>query len=112
NNTSYTASLTALNGFSGTVTWSVSGLPSGATGSFGPASLAGSGSSTLTVTTSASTPVGTSTLIVTGTSGNLSRSDTVTLVVNPVPLPQGWTDADIGAVGLPGSGSFNNGTFT
>jgi uncharacterized protein (DUF58 family) len=85
NNTTYTATAAAINGFGGTVTWSVSGLPTGASGNFSPSSVNGSGSSTLTVTTSTSTPLGTNTLTITGTSGSLVHTTTVTLVVNPVP---------------------------
>jgi hypothetical protein len=80
--TSYTASVTAMNGFTGTVSLAVSGLPAGATASFNPASETGSGSSTLSVSTSSTTPVGTYTLTITGTSGSLSHSTTVTLVVS------------------------------
>jgi polygalacturonase len=84
--TSYTATVSALNGFTGTVSLSVSGLPTGASGSFNPTSVAGSGSSTLSVTTATSTPAGTYTLTITGTSGSLTHSTTVTLVVNgPTP---------------------------
>ena len=82
--TSYTATITALGGFTGTVNFSVSGLPSGASGSFSPASVTGSGSSTLSVSTSTTTPAGTYTLTITGTSGTLVHSTTVRLVVNPV----------------------------
>ena len=52
----------ALNGFAGTVNFTVTGLPPGAAGSFSPASVAGSGTSTLSVSTSTSTPAGTYTL--------------------------------------------------
>lgn len=79
---SYTTTVTASGGFSGTVSLSASGLPSGASASFNPASVNGSGSSTLTVTTSSSTPAGTYTVTITGTSGSLTHSTTVTLVVN------------------------------
>jgi len=82
--TSYTATSTATGGFTGTVNFSVSGLPAGASASFSPASVAGSGSSTMAVTTSTTTPAGTYTLTVTGTSGTLTHSTTVKLVVNPV----------------------------
>jgi hypothetical protein len=82
--TSYTATSTATGGFTGTVSFSVSGLPAGAAASFTPASVAGSGSSTLAVTTSTTTPAGTYTLTITGTSGTLVHSTTVNLVVNPV----------------------------
>jgi len=80
--TSYTTAVSALNGFTGTVSLSVSGLPSGATGSFNPTSIATSGSSTLSVSTNSTTPVGAYTLTITGTSGSLTHSITVTLVVN------------------------------
>jgi regulation of enolase protein 1 (concanavalin A-like superfamily) len=80
--TTYTATVTPSGGFSGTVTFSVSGLPTGATGTFSPTSVSGSGSSTLSVSTSGSTPSGSYTLTVSGTSGSLSHNDTVTLNVS------------------------------
>lgn len=81
-NAPYTVSVSALNGFTDTVNFSVSGLPSGASASFAPASVSGSGSSILTVTTSASTPVGSYTLSVSGASSTLNHSVNVTLNVN------------------------------
>jgi hypothetical protein len=85
--TSYTATVAASGGFTGTVSLSASGLPSGATATFNPTSISGAGSSTMSVTTSASTPAGSYTLTVTGTSGNLTHSTTVTLVVNAASSP-------------------------
>jgi hypothetical protein len=79
--TSYTATVTAGTGFSGTVSLSVSGLPAGATASFSPASISTSGSSSLSVSTSTSTPPGSYPLTVTATSGALTHSSQVTLVV-------------------------------
>jgi Thaumatin family/Malectin domain len=79
--TTYTVATTAQNGFTGTVALSVSGLPSGATASFTPASINGAGSSSLSVTTSGSTPAGTFALTITGASGSLSHSTKVTLAV-------------------------------
>jgi len=49
NATTYTASIGALNGFGGVVTLGASGLPAGATAGFSPATVTGTGSSTLTV---------------------------------------------------------------
>jgi hypothetical protein len=79
--TSYSVSVAASNGFNGVVTFSVTGLPSGATASFNPSSVAGSGSSTLSVSTSGSTPMGSYPLTITATSGNLTHSTQVTLAV-------------------------------
>lgn len=81
NSTTYTTTIKALDNFSDTVNLSVSGLPTGATASFNPTSVAGSGTSTLTVSTSTTTPAGTYTLAITGTSGTLTHSATVTLIV-------------------------------
>ena len=80
--TSYVATVTAGTGFSGTVNFSVSGLPSGATASFSPPSVTTSGSTTLSVSTSATTPAGTYPLTMSGTSGPLTHTVNVTLVVN------------------------------
>ena len=82
--TTYTAAVSAGTGFTGTVGFSVSGLPSGATASFSPASIASSGSTTMNVSTSAATPAGTYALTVRGTSGPVVHSANVTLVVNAV----------------------------
>src|SRR3984893_5850889 len=82
NSTTYTVTIGALNGFTGTVTLGASGLPTGATASFSPATISGSGTSTLTVTTASTTPAGTSTVTITGTSGSLTHSTTTSLVVS------------------------------
>jgi hypothetical protein len=79
--TSYTVTVTPSGGFTGTVTFSASGLPSGATASFNPASVAGSGSSTMTVATARNTTRGTFTVTVRGTSGSLVHTATVQLTV-------------------------------
>lgn len=81
--TSYTVNVSPINGFTGTVSLSATGLPAGTTASFNPAAISSSGSSTLTVSTSCSTPAGSYSLTITGTSGSLSHSAGVTLVVNP-----------------------------
>jgi hypothetical protein len=79
--TTYTVSITAGPGFSGTTTLSVSGLPKQTTARFTPTSIVNSGSSTLAISTKKPTDAGTYTLTVTGTSGGVSRSATVTLTV-------------------------------
>src|SRR5262249_21296873 len=79
--TSYTVTVTPTGGFAGTIDLTISGLPAGATATFVPASLA-SGNSTLTVNTIGSTPTGTFPLTITGTSGALTHTASVSLVVN------------------------------
>jgi serine protease AprX len=78
--TSYGVTVNPTGGFSGQVTLGVSGLPSGANGSFTPNPA--TASSTLSVTTSTSTPAGTYTLTLTGVSGSLTHTTTVALVVS------------------------------
>ena len=80
---SYTVSASALNGFSGTAALSVtSGLPSGASASFSPASVAAGSTSTLTVNTLSSTPGGTYTLTISGSNGGVTHTTTAGLTVN------------------------------
>ena len=55
NATSYTVTIGALNGFTGTVNLMIGGVPSNATASFSPATVTGSGSTTLDVLTTANT---------------------------------------------------------
>jgi hypothetical protein len=77
--TSYTATVRPTGTFSGSVTLSVAGLPSGASASISPNPT--TGSSTINVQTASSTPVGTYTLTFTGTAGTLTHSTTATLQV-------------------------------
>jgi hypothetical protein len=79
--TSYTVTVTPSGGFNGTVTFSGTGLPSGATAGFSPSSVVVSGASTLSVTAGASTLPGTYPLSLTATSGMVSHTVAVTLVV-------------------------------
>ena len=80
-NTSYTATVTGTSGFTDSVALNFSGLPAGVTASFSPASIVGSGSSTLNVVTSATTAAGNYPLTITGTTGAITRTATVNLVV-------------------------------
>jgi hypothetical protein len=82
NGTNYTVTITPANGFSGTVSFSASGLPPGASATFTPSTVSGQGSTTLNVATASSTPVGGYTLTIMGSSGGLSHSVTVNLTVN------------------------------
>ncbi len=81
--TSYTTTVTPTGGFTGDVSLTVSGLPTGTTAAFSPSSIAGgSGVSSLNVSTSSSTPAGTYTLTITGVNGALTHSTAVTLIVS------------------------------
>jgi len=54
-------------------------------------------------------------MTVTGMSGGLISTTTLTLTVTAAsssPLPSVWLDGDIGSVGMAGSASYANGTFT
>jgi subtilisin family serine protease len=77
----YTVSVASTTGFTGAVSLTVAGLPAGASASFSPNPVTSPGSSTLTVRTTGSTPRGTFTLLVTGTSGSLTHQAAVTLTV-------------------------------
>jgi Domain of unknown function (DUF1929)/Legume lectin domain/Glyoxal oxidase N-terminus len=79
--TSYTVSIGAQGGFTGAVNLAATGLPAGASASFSPASVTGSGTSTLTVTTAGSTPAGSSTITMTATSGSLTHGTAASLIV-------------------------------
>jgi hypothetical protein len=78
---SYTVTLTAAAGAPGPVTLSVTGLPSGATGSLSRNPFAPPGSATLTVRTTSTTARGTFNLRVTGSDGARSHAVVVTLTV-------------------------------
>jgi hypothetical protein len=78
--TSYSVSVSPLSGFTGTVSFAVAGVPSGATASFSPAKITTSGSSKLTISTKLSVK-GTFTLTITGTSGTITNSVKATLIV-------------------------------
>jgi hypothetical protein len=75
----YSVTINPANGFSGGVTLSISGLPAGASATFTPNPA--TGSATLTVTTTASTPIGTYPLTITGVNGALSHVVTISLSV-------------------------------
>jgi len=92
-----TITVTAVNGFNGPVTLTCpAALPLGVTCSFVPPSVTAGlapATSTLTIATSATTPVGTSNITVTGTSGSVSHDTGISLMVNPIPAPPDFTMA-------------------
>lgn len=68
-----------VNGFSGTVNLSASGLPNGVSAVFSPNPT--TTTSTLTLTASGTATMGTSTVTITGTSGTLTHTTTIQLTV-------------------------------
>lgn len=80
-----TISTAVWGGFSNAVTLSASGLPSGVTATFSPATIAspGSGSSTLTLTAGASSATGFFIVTVSGAGGGVAQNTTVNLTILP-----------------------------
>ncbi len=78
-----TITINPTNGFSGSVSLSASGLPSGVTATFNPSST--TSTSTLTLTASSTATTGSATVTIAGTSGGLTHTTTIALTVNPGP---------------------------
>jgi hypothetical protein len=72
-------SVTPLDGFTGSVSLSAGGLPTGVTAAFSAGT--GTGTQILTLTASSTAATGTATVTITGTSGSLTATTTVTLTV-------------------------------
>src|SRR2546426_162888 len=79
--TTYAVSITPSGGFTAVVTFNVSGLPGGVTASFSPNPA--TASSAMTVASGATTPSASHALSITGVSGTLTHTTSVTLVVIP-----------------------------
>jgi len=96
--------VTALNGFNGSISLGVSGCPTQVTCSL-PASvtLNPSSSATLSVTTNTSSATGTFILTVTGSQGALSHSTTVSLTVNALSAATNVALASNGATAIASS---------
>jgi hypothetical protein len=106
----FTVQITSQNGFSGTVNLAAGTLPAGVTASFAPASITGGATSMLTLSTAASTAPATYTIPLLATSGTLSHSFNVALVVQPAGVQ--FTDLDIGAQHVAGSFASSGGIYT
>jgi hypothetical protein len=85
NSGSSTVTVTPSGGFTGSVTLSASGLPSGVTASFGTNPTTSTSSVTFTASSTATT--GTASVTITGTSGSLTHTTTISLTVNAAPTP-------------------------
>jgi hypothetical protein len=97
-----TISTTVSGGFNSAVSLSASGLPSGVTASFSPASIAapGSGSSTLTFTASSTATLGTAVVTVTGTGGGVTHTTTVNLTITSTATPNFTISASPSSVSI------------
>lgn len=95
---SVTVTVNPINGGVGTLALSASGLPSGVTATFNPAST--STTSTLTFAVALSAPAGTSTVTVTAAnaSGTVTQTATLSLTVNALLPPNPPTNLIIGTV--------------
>src|SRR5712691_7880300 len=82
---SYSVAVGATNGFAGSVSLALAGLPGGASASFAPSTLSAPGSALLTVQTAGTTPPGSYPLTISGASGSTTHSAPATLLVNPPP---------------------------
>jgi kumamolisin len=87
---SSTVTSTVADGFDSAVALTVSGLPTGVTGTFNPTSITGSGSSTLSLTVASTTTAGSYTITVTGTSPTITQTTTFTLTVT-APVSGGYS---------------------
>src|SRR5205085_392183 len=79
--TTYTVTVGSAGTFTGAVSFSVTGIPKRASSSFTPSTLTSTGNSTLNINTNRNVPSGTYSLIISGTSGTVSHSTTVGLVI-------------------------------
>ncbi|HEV7720084.1 MAG TPA: S8 family peptidase [Iamia sp.] len=79
--TTATVATAVTSGSAQSATLSATGLPTGATASFSPASVTTGGSSTATIATTASTPAGTYSVSLRATAGSTTRSATLSLTV-------------------------------
>ena len=89
----------ALTGSAGAVTLVAGGIPPGASASFAPDPT--TSSSTMTITTSATTTPGTYPIVITGTSGGVTHTTSVDLVVT---APAATPSAPQGVTAVPASG--------
>lgn len=90
--------------FNSAISLSASGLPTGASASFSPTSIAapGSGSSTMTITVGSTTALGTYNVTVTGTGGGKTHTTSISLTVT--------TTGGGGTLQLLGNPGFENGS--
>jgi hypothetical protein len=104
----YAVTVAALAGFTGTVGFSVGGMPSGVSAAFSPNTVSGNGTSTLTLSTASTTTPGSYPVTVTATSGAITRTTGVTLIVTPISgMLSGVLQTPTGAVALDTQGTLD-----
>lgn len=112
-----TVTSTVTGGFSGVISLSASGQPTGVTVGFSPTSITGAGTSTMTMTVGSSVAAGTYLITVTGTSGGLTHTTSVSLTVSlsdftisasPTSLTVHRSNSGTSTVTTAISGSFNS----
>ena len=99
--TSVAVTVTPGSGFTGTVSFSASGAPSGLSATFNPTTITTSGSTTMNITTTGAITPGTYTLTINASSGEVSESTSVGLTVTkdtqpptaPANLKATWVSA-------------------
>jgi subtilase family serine protease len=93
-----TITINPSGGFTGNVTLSASGLPSGVSATFGtnPATS----SSVLSLTASSTAATGTVTVTIAGVSGSIQQTTTISLTVNPASSPSFTLSASPGSVSV------------
>jgi hypothetical protein len=96
-------SINPVNGFSGNVTFTASGLPKDVTASFAPNPA--TSSSVLTLTAGSTAKLGTATVTITGTSGSLSATTSIALTVDALGTFTLKASPKTLSVALGGSGS-------
>ena len=85
-NSTFSVSITGVNGFSGSVSVSFGGLPAGAsTSPPSPFGVAAGSSQSVSLSIPSTAPPGNYTVAVNGTSGTLAHSATLALTINPPP---------------------------
>jgi serine protease len=104
---SYSVTTAAVNGSTQSIALSISGLPSGVSGSFSPATVTAGSTATLTLSTTAAAAAGTTTFTVTGTSATTTHAASASITVTtggPATLSDGVPVSNIS--GASGSQQF------
>ncbi|HWZ44116.1 MAG TPA: alkaline phosphatase family protein [Candidatus Saccharimonadales bacterium] len=111
NTGSTTISTSALGGFNSAVSLSASGLPTGVTASFSPASVSTPGSSNLVLTAASTAATGPFTVTITGNGGGIAHTATLSLTVNAAQVADFTVNASPSSLSL-AQGTSGSSTIT